>query len=380
MLRDDVQLVSVDDHVIEHPRVWLDRMPSKYQDAAPRIERLDDGNDWWIYEGEKAGNFALNAVAGKEYKDFGMDPRTYDDMLPGCYRIEDRIRDMDREGVHAQLCFPNFGGFAGSTLQKSKDTDLATECVRAYNDFILDEWCAFDPERQIPLLTLPYWDVEACNAEFDRTVPLGAKSFTFPELPDRIGLPSWHTNHWDSLLARANEANIPFSLHFGSGGSPTVSPEGSSSNFLVAIAAFGTQSMLTTIELLNSPVFHKFPNLRMALSEGGIGWLPYILERMETVWERHRWYNDVNREVGPRELWDRGHLGGCFISDDAGIAARHVIGVDKIMFESDYPHSDSNWPHTRKILAESLVDVPDDEAAAMCEGNARRFYDFPRVG
>src|SRR5699024_11113005 len=147
------------------------RMPSKYQDAAPRIERMDDGNDWWIYEGEKAGNFALNAVAGKEYKDFGMDPRSYDDMLPGCYRIEDRIRDMDIEGVHAQLCFPNFGGFAGSTLQKSKDMDLATECVRAYNDFILDEWCAYDPERQIPLLTLPYWDVEACNAEFDRTVP-----------------------------------------------------------------------------------------------------------------------------------------------------------------------------------------------------------------
>lgn len=379
MLRDDVQLVSVDDHVIEHPRVWLDRMPSKYQDAAPRIERMDDGNDWWIYEGEKAGNFALNAVAGKEYKDFGMDPRSYDDMLPGCYRIEDRIRDMDIEGVHAQLCFPNFGGFAGSTLQKSKDMDLATECVRAYNDFILDEWCAYDPERQIPLLTLPYWDVEACNAEFDRTVPLGARSFTFPELPDRIGLPSWHTDHWDSLLARANEANIPLSLHFGSGGAPTVSPEGSSTNFLIAIAAFGTQSMLTTIELLYSPVFHKFPNLRMALSEGGIGWLPYVLERMETVWQRHRWYNDVNREVGPRELWDRGHLGGCFISDDAGIAARHVIGVDRIMFESDYPHSDSNWPHTRKVLAESLVDVPDAEAEAMCEGNARKFYDFPRV-
>src|SRR5699024_5581767 len=89
--------------------------------------------------------------------------------------------------------------------------------------------------------------------------------------------------------------------------------------------------------------------------------------------------NDVNREVGPRELWDRGHLGGCFISDDAGIAARHVIGVDKIMFESDYPHSDSNWPHTRKVLAESLVDVPDAEAEAMCEGNARKFYDFPRM-
>ncbi|MGE9809454.1 amidohydrolase family protein [Janibacter sp. G1551] len=380
MLRDDVQIISVDDHVIEHPRVWLDRMPAKYQDVAPRIERADDGNDWWIYEGEKAGNFALNAVAGKEPKDFGMDPRSYDDMLPGCHDIKDRLRDMDLEGVHAQLCFPNFAGFAGSTLQKSKDLELATACVRAYNDFILDEWCAYDPGRQIPLLTLPYWDIDASVAEFERTVPLGAKSFTFPELPDRIGLPSWHTNHWDPLLSRANEADIPLSLHFGSGGAPQVSPEGSTSNFCISISAFATQSMITTIELLNSPVFHKFPKLRMALSEGGIGWLPYVLERMEYVWVRHRWYNDVNREVGPRELWDRGHLGGCFISDDAGISMRHVIGVDKIMFESDYPHSDSNWPHTRKILAESLADVPDDEATAMCEDNARKFYDFPRVG
>src|ERR1700712_3138805 len=104
MLTPDVQIVSVDDHVIEHPNVWLDRMPEKYKDVAPRIERAADGNDWWIYEGEKAGNFALNAVAGKSPHDFGMDPRSYDDMLPGCYKVQDRIKDMDIEGVDVQLC------------------------------------------------------------------------------------------------------------------------------------------------------------------------------------------------------------------------------------------------------------------------------------
>ncbi len=169
MLADDVQIISVDDHVIEHPRVWTDRVAAKFKDDAPRIERAEDGNDWWIYEGQKAGNFALNAVAGKDPKDFGMDPRSYDDMLPGCYDISDRIKDMDVEGVHAQLCFPNFGGFAGSTFQKSKDYALANECTRAYNDFILDEWCAYNPDRQIPLGTLPYWDVEETVKEMKRT-------------------------------------------------------------------------------------------------------------------------------------------------------------------------------------------------------------------
>ena len=376
MLPEDAKIISVDDHVIEHRRVWLDRLPSKYRDVAPRIERVADGNDWWIYEGEKAGNFALNAVAGKRPEEYGMDPRSYDDMLPGCHKIEDRIRDMDTEGVWAQLCFPNMGGFAGTVFSKSKDMELAKLCVQAYNDFILDEWCAYAPERQIPLVMVPWWDVEASVAEVYRTAAKGAKSFTFIELPHRLGLPSWHTDHWDPLLAAAQETDMPISLHFGSGGAPNVSPEGGSTNFTVAISLFGLNSMSATAELLLSPVFHKFPNLKIALSEGGIGWMPYMLERIDFVWERHRWYNDVNREVRPSDLF-RKHIYGCFISDYAGIANRHLIGVDNIMFESDYPHSDSNWPNTRKILAEALLDVPDDEARKMVELNARRVYNFP---
>jgi predicted TIM-barrel fold metal-dependent hydrolase len=376
MLPDDAKLISVDDHVIEHPRVWLDRLPQKYQDMAPRIERSPDGNDWWIYEGAKAGNFALNAVAGKHPREFGLDPRSYDDMLPGCHDIAERIKDMDVEGVWAQLCFPNMGGFAGTVFSRSKDMELGRLCVEAYNDFIIDEWCAYAPERQIPLVMVPWWDVQAAVEEIHRTAAKGAKSFTFIELPNRLGLPSWHTDHWDPLLAAAQETDMPISLHFGSGGSPEVSAEGNSSNFTVAISLFGLNSMSATAELVLSPVFHKFPRLKIALSEGGIGWMPYMAERIDYVWERHRWYNDVNRDIRPSELFRR-HIFGCFISDYAGIEARHRIGVDNIMFESDYPHSDSNWPHTRKILADALAEVPDDEARKMVELNARRVYNFP---
>jgi len=378
MLPNDAQIVSVDDHVIEHPNVWLDRMPEKYKDVAPRIERAEDGNDWWIYEGEKAGNFALNAVAGKSPHDFGMDPRSYDDMLPGCYKVQDRIKDMDIEGVDVQLCFPNFGGFAGSVFAKSRDLELAAESTRAYNDFILDEWCAYAPERQIPLMMTPYWNVDQTVKEMYRTAEKGARSVTFPELPDRIGLPSWHTDHWNPIFAAAQETGMPLSLHFGSGGSPQASPEAMSTNFTVGISLFALNSMTALAELLLSPVFHNFPNLKVALSEGGIGWMPYMLERIDYVWERHRWYNDVNKDIRPSELF-KDHVYGCFISDYAGVEARHRIGVDNIMFESDYPHSDSQWPHTRKILADSLTDVPDDEARKMVEDNARKLYNFPRV-
>jgi predicted TIM-barrel fold metal-dependent hydrolase len=270
------------------------------------------------------------------------------------------------------------GGFAGSAFAKSKDWDLANECIKAYNDFILDEWCAAYPARQIPLMMVPYWNIEQTVAEIKRTVAKGAKSVTFPELPDRIGLPSWHTPHWDPVLAAASEAGLPLSLHFGSGGAPQASPEAMTTNFTVAISLFGLNSMSATAELLLSPVFHKFPDLKIALSEGGIGWMPYMLERLDYVWERHRWYNDVNKDVRPSELF-KGHLYGCFISDVAGVFSRHLIGVDQLMFESDYPHSDSQWPHTRKVLEEVMADVPDDEARKMVETNARTLYNFPRA-
>jgi predicted TIM-barrel fold metal-dependent hydrolase len=285
---------------------------------------------------------------------------------------------MDVEGVWAQLCFPNMGGFAGSVFAKSKDLELAYECVKAYNDFILDEWCAPYPDRQIPLMMTPYWNVEQTVAEIYRTAAKGAKGITFPELPDRLGLPSWHTEHWDPVLAAAQETSLPLSLHFGSGGAPLCSPEGMTKNFTVAISIYALNSASATAELLLSPVFHKFPNLKIALSEGGIGWMPYMLERIDYVWERHRWYNDVNRDVRPSDLF-KGHLYGCFISDAAGVANRHLIGVDQIMFESDYPHSDSQWPHTRKVLEEVMADVPDDEAQKMTEWNARALYNFPRA-
>jgi predicted TIM-barrel fold metal-dependent hydrolase len=378
MLPKDAQIISVDDHVIEHPRVWLDRLPAKYADVAPRIVRQPDGNDAWVYEGAIAGNFALNAVAGKDPREFGLDPRRYEDMLPGCHDIDDRLKDMDLEGIWAQLCFPNMGGFAGGHFSKSKDLELANECVKAYNDFILDEWCAVAPDRQIPLMMVPYWDVAQTVAEIHRTAAKGAKSITFPELPDRLGFPSWHSDHWDPILAAASEASLPLSLHFGSGGAPLASPEALTTNFTVAIALFGLNSMSATAELLLSPVFHKFPSLKVALSEGGVGWMPYMIERIDYVWERHRWYNDVNRGVRPSELF-KDHLYGCFISDKAGIFSRHLIGVDNIMFESDYPHSDSNWPHTRKILEEAMVEVPEDEARKMVEYNARKLYNFPRA-
>ncbi len=374
MLPDDTRVVSVDDHVVEHPRVWLDRLPLRSREAAPQVMRGADGRDTWLFEGEPVADFGLDVVAGKDPREFGMDPLGYRDMRPGCHDATARLADMDAEGVWAQMCFPTFGGVAGTTFSRARDRELAAACVRAYNDFVLDEWCDAAPDRQIPLVLVPFWDVPAAVAEVHRTAARGARSVSLLEAPHRLGLPSYRSDHWDPLLRACEEARLPISMHFVSGGAPQGVAR--DSDALVSIALFGVNSVIACTELLLSPVFHRFPDLRVVFSQAGIGWMPYVLERADYSWERHRFWCDVDADRRPSELF-RDHVYGCFTSDRAGIDQRYAIGVDQILFSSDYPHADSNWPHTRKVLGEQLVDVPDDEARLIAEGNARRLFRFP---
>jgi predicted TIM-barrel fold metal-dependent hydrolase len=217
-LADDVQVVSVDDHVIEHPNVWQDRLPAKFREAGPRNLKDEHGNDVWEFEGERKYSIGLNAVAGKRREEYGVDPTSYGDMIPGCYDPGARVQDMDADGVIAQLCFPSFPGFAGSTFFEAKDKELAAACVTAYNDWMIDEWCAANPGRQIPLCLVPFWDVPATVAEATRVAAKGAKAISFTEMPHALGLPSFPTQHWDPFFAVCAEAGMPLCVHFGSGG------------------------------------------------------------------------------------------------------------------------------------------------------------------
>ncbi|MDG4669108.1 amidohydrolase family protein [Mycobacterium sp. 236(2023)] len=393
-LQDEHQIVSVDDHLVEHPRVWQDRLPAKYRESGPRIiER--DGNHLWSYEDVVYPTIGLNAVAGKPMQDWGMDPVRYEDMIPGCYDPAARIADMDLDGTQAALCFPSFPGFAGGTFQRAHDKELALLCVQAWNDFYIDEWCATAPDRYIPLALLPVWDIDACVAEVERTAAMGARTVSFPDSPVPLGLPSFHSDHWDHLWKVCSESRIPVSMHFGSGGYVpgfSFSPMAKYSTleavngerpmpdspFAVAITLFATNLMWSTVDLLFSGKLQKFPDLQFSLAEGGIGWVPYILERADYVWERHRYYQPIDFDARPSELFRR-HFYGCFIDDEHGLANRHTIGVDRIMIETDFPHSDSTWPNSRKRAADVLADVPDHECSMIVETNARRLLNFPRT-
>jgi predicted TIM-barrel fold metal-dependent hydrolase len=380
-LQDHMQLISVDDHLVEPPHLWQSRLPARWLEDGPKIveEEVEGGGapaHVWYYEGNRYPQIGLNAVAGKRPEEFGTEPLRYSDMLPGCYDPEARVIDMDLDGVQAALCFPSFPKFAGTVFLRGKDRELAGLCVRAFNDFMIDEWCAAAPERLIPIVMLPLWDVAACVAELHRTVAKGAKAITFPENPVPLGLPSFHSDHWDPLFAAAEEAGIPLCMHFGtSGQAPTTAPD---APFAVTITLFACNSMYAAADLMFSPVFHRHPRLKVALAEGGVGWVPYLLERADYVWDRHRHYQNVNQDMKPSDIFRR-NIWGCFIDDVHGLRARHEIGVDRITWECDYPHSDSNWPNSRKRAVEVFADVPDDEVHRMVEWNSRELFSFPRA-
>lgn len=387
-LTDDMQIVSVDDHLIEHPRVWQDRVPHAMKEAAPKIVEVGDTHQW-EFEGVRFPTLGLNAVAGKPREEWGLDPVRYEDMIPSCYDPVARLKDMDVDGVHAALCFPSFPGFAAGVFHRSKDKELGKECIKAWNDFHIDEWCATAPDRFIPLALLPTWDMDAAVKEAERVAAKGARTVALPDAPVPLGLPSFHTNYWDPLWNVLQDTEMPMSLHFGSGGYvPGFSFNGAGgaqqtemvvpdAPFLVAIALFATNHMWTTVDLLFSGKLQQFPKLQISLSEGGIGWIPYLLERCDYSWERHRYYQPVDFDARPSDLF-RKHFWGCFIDDEHGLENRHAVGIDRIMLEIDFPHSDSHWPNSRKRAAETLVNIPDDECAKIVETNARTMLHFPR--
>lgn len=380
MLSTDVQPISVDDHVVEPAHVFVDHIEPKFRDRAPRIVEQDGAQGWLWEDRFYPLSFQGNANTrifreGESGRGDDLYARRYEDMIPAVYDIHARVAAMDEDGVWAELLFPTFPRFGGTRFLDAEDTELALAIVRAWNDWMLDEWCATYPERFIPQTLVPLWDVAAAVVEIERCAEKGSRAVLFTENPHPLGLPSFPTGHWQPVFEACNATGLPLSMHIGtSSGLMTPSPESTPS---VGIALCGVNSMSALGDLIYSGAFEGLPNLRVALSEGGAGWVPYVLERLDYTWERSR-YEGLRNTERPSEVFAR-HLWVCIISDEYAIRNRDLIGVDKLMWEADFPHNDGNWPNSRKMLADALVDIPDNEAERIAELNARELYRFPRV-
>ncbi|HZN15261.1 MAG TPA: amidohydrolase family protein [Acidimicrobiales bacterium] len=374
MNTDDLILVSVDDHVVEPPNLFEGRLPAKYADVAPRIVRKDDGTEVWTYDGNEIPNIGLNAVAGRPPEEYGIEPTAFSEMREGCYDIHERIRDMNVNGVLGSMCFPSFPQFCGQLFARSTDKDVGLAMLRAYNDWHIDDWCGTYPGRFIPLTLPPLWDPQLMADEVYRINEKGAHAVTFSENPEKLGYPSFHSDHWDPFFAACQDTGTIICLHIGSSSQLVMTSVEAPIDVLITLQPMNI--VLAAADLLWSPVLRKFPKIQFALSEGGIGWIPYFLERVDYVYQHHKaWTGQDFGDKLPSQLF-RERIITCFIDDPVGIEVRHRVGIDTITWECDYPHSDSTWPQSPETVMKSLAGVPDDEINKMTHENAMRLFQF----
>jgi predicted TIM-barrel fold metal-dependent hydrolase len=389
-------ITSVDDHIIEPPNVWTDRIPSKYADVMPRVIIDDKGNEVWAYEHIRISTGGLGASAGRRPEDITAVGFPYTDMREGCYNAAARLLDMNDAGILASLNFPSFPRFCGQTFWEAKDKELALLCVKAYNDWMIDEWCATDPGRFIPLTIIPLWDPQLAVKELERTAAKGSHSFCFTENPEPLGLPTITdpSGYWDPVFEAANATEQVLSIHIGS--SSVMYKINSRSPFMANMSMGAIRPAACMMEWIFSGMFQRFPNTRIALSEGSIGWIPWFLERANQVLHTQRHWvargevyqgsDEGAHAMGNKvdvfkiDIYEdyRRHFFGCFIDDATGLGMLDVVGEDNVMIESDYPHSDTTWPHSIKLAHERLdaAGISPEVQHKILRANAEKLYHF----
>ena len=374
MRTEDMILVSVDDHVVEPPDMFLEHVPAKWLDKAPKSVKKPDGTDVWVYEGNEIPNIGLNAVAGRPPEEYNIEPTRYEEIRPGCYDVDERVRDMDRNGVLGSMCFPSFVQFCGQLFARSADKKAALVLLQAYNDWHVDSWCGAHPDRFIPLAIPPLWDPQLMADEVRRMAAKGCHAVTFSEDPAKLGWPHIFGDHWDPFFAACEDEGTIICLHIGSSSTILGLAPGAPIDVLITMTPLNAMQAAT--DLLWSPVLRKFKGLQFALSEGSIGWLPYWLERIDYVYQQHHFW--THQDFGDRlpSQVAKDHFTFCFISDGAGIEQRDRIGPERITWECDYPHSDSTWPQSPEALYKQLAGLSDPEIDQITHQNAMRIFGY----
>jgi predicted TIM-barrel fold metal-dependent hydrolase len=370
----DLILVSIDDHVIE-PRDMFDRhVPQKYQDEAPKSIMDENGYEKWWFQGVPSASSSLNAVVGWPNAEWGMNPTTFAEMRPGSYDIHERVRDMNRNGILASMCFPSFAGFSARFFQEAQDKDLALIMLKAYNDWHIDEWAASYPGRFIPLALGPVWNPEDLASEVRRVAAKGARAMTMPELPHLQGLPSYHDqDYWDPFFRAASEEQVVMCLHIGQGFAAIKgAPDAPIDNLIILATQVST---FAAQDLLWSGTMARYPDLKIAWSEAGIGWIPFYLDRCDRHYTNQRWLGHDFGGKLPSDIF-REHSLACYVTDPTALKVRHDIGIDIIAWECDYPHSDSIWPNAPEFVLNEMnnADVPDNEINQITYENTCRFF------
>ena len=396
-------LIDVDAHVIEPPHVWQSRVPEKFKDQAPQWIR-DDAGEAWLYEGKRLPQTGLNAVSGTPREEWSPRALSMDTIRDSSYDPTARVRDMDLDGILAAVCFPTFPRFCGQTFYEASDKELAHLCVRAYNDWMIDEWSGSAPGRFLPLIIIPLWDPIAAAKEIERCADKGAKAIAFSENPSPLGLPSIFDadRYWHPVFDTAAETGLPICTHIGSSSAlPVTAPDAPN---IVSMSLTGMNAQATVVDWLYSGNLLRYPKLKLVLSEGGVSFMPGLLEKVQRDLDRQGPWNRKMQMAGdwsvgeltvsddmynpkdvdvygfdPYEVY-RNQIYNCIIADYEYLDYFKMLGTNNVMLETDFPHTESSWPNTIQEIATRVGSLSEVERFNVQLGNACRVfhYDLPK--
>ena len=397
------KIISVDDHVVEPPDLWTSRLPRSLHDRIPHVRRELGGFaagkydpnklDWaadpdvpnagwadvWYYDDMVVPLTRGLADCGYTTEDPSR-PVTYDEVLPGCYDRSARLADMAANHTDVSLCFPTVPRFCGQIFMERQDKKVGLECVRAFNDWMIEDWCGDTTraERLIPLTLIPLWDPALAAAEVRRCAAKGSHAIAFSECPPYLGLPSIYSGAWDPLFAACQETDTVINMHIGSSSKLVVTAPDAPVDTIMCLSY--VNALLAVTDWLYTGTLERFPNLRIALSESQAGWVPFAVQRADTTWTKANEKFHLKTEARkaknrPSEVIP-GRVFFCIFDDLEGLRNRDKIGFEQLLFETDYPHTDSTWPDSRKVAEElcTAAGLTEGEQYQFLRGNAIKAY------
>lgn len=368
-------IISTDDHVLEPATLFEERVPAALAAEMPRIEDDDEGVPYWVVDDARLPIMVSNGAAGRPIEEWTLAPQRFDEFRSGVTNVDQRVRDMDLNGIYASLVFPSIPwGFAGKTLSAMKNREAGLWAVRAYNQWLLEEWCGAHPTRFIPC-QLPWLpDPVIAADEIRANAEKGFKAVSFSENPEGLDYPNIYTDHWDPFFQACVDTDTVVNLHVGSSGSivrpSSVSPKD------VMVALFPLNGVMTLIDWIYSGIPLRFPTLKIALSEGGVSWVPMAYERLERAYRQREatkdWTSDLHPvDVARRNFWYTS------IEDPTAFQNLELVGADRVTLESDYPHPDTTWPETQTVVRDQLAHLPVDRIKKVAYANAAELYRHP---
>ncbi|MBM3672291.1 MAG: amidohydrolase [Actinobacteria bacterium] len=375
----DVELViDADTHLTEPPDLWTSRVPAKYVDQVPRMTRDDQGRDVWQFGKRTVGVVGMTATAGWS-QPFPSGPATMEECPPAAHDATARLAHMDELGVWAQVLYPNVAGFGNQHFLQSDDDELKLLCVRAYNDFLRD-FASIDERRFITIMATPFWDVDAAVAEIERCARTGHRGVLFTGEPQRFGLPFLGEPHWDPIWSAAQEAGMAIHFHIGSGDPSTsftpkrIAAQGAAATYAYTATELFLKNGLQVADLLTSGVLPRFPDLKFVSVESGIGWVPFVLEAADYAYLEGRPDRTSEWELMPSEYFAR-QVYACFWFET--VAPKRLldeIPVDRILFETDYPHPTCLYGNVREQIDRALAHATPEQRHKILWANAAELY------